>query len=203
MLGEILRELTKVKIGSVITSEDVLAWAKRVEAQRLQAAVMNSLTETKEFDKIKIAKNTCKENLRSSTQMRIPMKQMCRYCESSHPQDNVYHTGRHAQTLVRLAISEWYSEAYLDVWLQNSFSCCFHKLDLKETILLFFLTFCFDHWLYAIVFQFQNAVHVCVALLSTVCFLLCFSLLGCAHVCTALAVSGIQHLLSQCLFFLC
>ena len=85
MLGEIIRELTKVKIGSVITSEDVLAWAKRVEVQRAQAVVMNSLTEAKECDKIKIAKNTCKDNLRSSTQKRMPMQKMCRYCGRSHP----------------------------------------------------------------------------------------------------------------------
>ena len=34
MLGEIIRELTKVKVGSGITSENVLAWIKRVEVQR-------------------------------------------------------------------------------------------------------------------------------------------------------------------------
>ena len=56
-----IRELTEVKIGSVITSEDVLAWAKWVEAHMAQSVVMNSLTEAKELDKIKIAKNMCKE----------------------------------------------------------------------------------------------------------------------------------------------
>ena len=85
MLGEIIGELTKVKISSVVTSEDVLAWVKRVEVQRAQSVVMNSLTEAKEFDKIKIAKNTHKDNLRSNTQTRMPMKQTCRYCGSSHP----------------------------------------------------------------------------------------------------------------------
>ena len=84
MLGKIIRDLTKVKIGSVITSEDVLAWTKGVEVQRAQAVVMKSL-EAKEFGKIKIAKNMYKDNLRSSTQVRMPMKQMYRYCGSSHP----------------------------------------------------------------------------------------------------------------------
>ena len=41
MLGDIIRELTKVKKCSGITSENVLAWAKRVEAQRAQSMVMN------------------------------------------------------------------------------------------------------------------------------------------------------------------
>ena len=36
-----------------MTSKDVLAWAKRLEAQRVQAAVLNDLTEIKVFDKIK------------------------------------------------------------------------------------------------------------------------------------------------------
>ena len=85
MLREILRELTNVKIGSVITSEDVLEWVKRVDVQRAQATVMNSLTEAKEFDKIKIANNTCKDNLRSSTQMRIPTKQIAGIAEAGIP----------------------------------------------------------------------------------------------------------------------
>ena len=85
MLGEIIRELTKVNTGRVITSENVLAWAKRTEVQRVQAVVMNSLTESKEFSKIKIAKITCKDNQRRSIQVGTPTKQMCRYCGSSNP----------------------------------------------------------------------------------------------------------------------
>ena len=72
MLGEIIRELTKVITGSVITSENVLACTKRIEVQSAEAAVMNSLTEAKEFDKIKIAKNTCKGNPGRSTQVSTP-----------------------------------------------------------------------------------------------------------------------------------
>ena len=53
MLAEIMRELPKAKEKLDITSEQVLGWANIVEAQRAQSAVMDSLTETKEFDKIK------------------------------------------------------------------------------------------------------------------------------------------------------
>ena len=39
-----------------MTSEQVLVWAKRVEAKRAQSAIITSLSETKEFDKIKTIK---------------------------------------------------------------------------------------------------------------------------------------------------
>ena len=53
MLDEIIRELTSRTSNVQMTSRDVLAWAKRVEAQRAQAAVLNDLTEIRVFDKIK------------------------------------------------------------------------------------------------------------------------------------------------------
>ena len=56
MLTEIIKELTKPKESADITSEQVLGWAKRVEAQRAHSAIMDSLTQTKEFDKINRAK---------------------------------------------------------------------------------------------------------------------------------------------------
>ena len=64
MLGEIIRELTKIQENTEITSENMLCWAKRVEAQRAQSAIMNSLTEAKEFDKLKIVKTTYKDSPR-------------------------------------------------------------------------------------------------------------------------------------------
>ena len=45
-----------------ITSKNVLSWAKRVEVQRTQSAIMNSLTEAKEFVKLKIVKNMHKDS---------------------------------------------------------------------------------------------------------------------------------------------
>ena len=56
MLEEIIRELTATKNDDLITSGGMLAWAKRVEAQRAQAAVLHTLTESRKFDKIKISK---------------------------------------------------------------------------------------------------------------------------------------------------
>ena len=51
MLAEIIRELTKTDENMHVTCEQILAWAKRIKAQRAQAAVINSLSEVKEFDK--------------------------------------------------------------------------------------------------------------------------------------------------------
>ena len=56
MLEEIIKELTATKNDDCITSGGVLAWAKRVEEQRVQAAVLNTLTESRQFDKTKISK---------------------------------------------------------------------------------------------------------------------------------------------------
>ena len=52
MLEEIIKELTATKINDCITSGGVLAWAKRVEAQRAQAEVLNTLTKSRQFDEI-------------------------------------------------------------------------------------------------------------------------------------------------------
>ena len=68
-----------------ITSENVLSWAKGVEAQKAQSAIMNSLTEVKEFYKLKIVKNTYKDSTGRSTLTKTHAKYMCRYCWSSHP----------------------------------------------------------------------------------------------------------------------
>ena len=47
-----LRELTKSDENTMIPSELVLVWAKRIEAQRGQAAVINNLSEVKNFEVI-------------------------------------------------------------------------------------------------------------------------------------------------------
>ena len=56
MQEEIIKELTATNNDDHITSGGVLAWAKRVEAQRAKAAVLNTLTESRQFDKVKISK---------------------------------------------------------------------------------------------------------------------------------------------------
>ena len=45
MLEEIMKELTATKNDDHITSGGILAWAKRVEVQRAQAAVLNTLSQ--------------------------------------------------------------------------------------------------------------------------------------------------------------
>ena len=65
MLGEIIRELTKIYENTEITSENVLCWAKRVEGQR--PAIMNSLAEAKELDKLKIVKSAYRDSFRRSS----------------------------------------------------------------------------------------------------------------------------------------
>ena len=74
-LAEIIREFTKAKEGVDITSQQVFGWAKRIEAQRAQSATMDSLTETKKFDKIKIVKGGFKDNgINVQTHVKAPAK---------------------------------------------------------------------------------------------------------------------------------
>ena len=40
-----------------INSEDILLWARRIEAQRAQAATLNDITEAQKFDKVKLVQN--------------------------------------------------------------------------------------------------------------------------------------------------
>ena len=85
MLAEIIRELTKARESADITSEQVLGWKKRVEAKRAQSAIMDSLTKTKEFDKVKIAKGELRYNgTNVQTCAKTPAKKRCSYCSSSH-----------------------------------------------------------------------------------------------------------------------
>ena len=56
MLEETIKELMSTKYDDHITSGGMLAWAKRIEVQRAQAVVLNTLTESKQFDQIKISK---------------------------------------------------------------------------------------------------------------------------------------------------
>ena len=65
MLKDIIKELTVTKNDDCITSGGVLAWSKREEAQRAQAAVLNMLTETKQFNKIKIYKKVKDDKTRT------------------------------------------------------------------------------------------------------------------------------------------
>ena len=50
MLDEVIRELTTKGSNNQTTSEDVLIWAKGVEAQRMQAAILSDITDSQRFD---------------------------------------------------------------------------------------------------------------------------------------------------------
>ena len=52
MLVEVIRELVKCGKYVTIPSEIILAWANRVQAQRVQTAVISSLCESRNFDVI-------------------------------------------------------------------------------------------------------------------------------------------------------
>ena len=84
MLGDIIKELTATKSNNHITNSNVLAWAKKVEAQRAQAAVMNSITESKAFVKIKVSRLMFKDSPKTPAPSSIPLWQLCRYCGRSH-----------------------------------------------------------------------------------------------------------------------
>ena len=65
MLEEIIKELTVTSNDDHITSGGVLAWAKRVDTQRVQAAVLDTLTELRQFNKVKISKRPKEDNARA------------------------------------------------------------------------------------------------------------------------------------------
>ena len=82
MLGEIIKELTTKNNDEQTTSEGVLVWVKRVEAQRAQATILNNITEIHQFNKVKIAQQTKdgQDRLIRKTVNRKP----CRYCSGIH-----------------------------------------------------------------------------------------------------------------------
>ena len=46
-----------------MTSEGILTWPKRIEAQRAQAAILSNITESHQFDKIKVTKRPREGNV--------------------------------------------------------------------------------------------------------------------------------------------
>ena len=76
MLDEVIRELIAKHINEQTTSEDVLIWAKRVEAKWVQAAILSDIIESQMFNKIKV--------VRQQATHPASTKQPCRYCGSSH-----------------------------------------------------------------------------------------------------------------------
>ena len=82
MLGKIIKELTTKNNDEQTTSESVLVWVKRVEAQRAQAAILNDITETHQFYKVKIAQQTKDEQDRFM--YKTVNRKPCKYCSGIH-----------------------------------------------------------------------------------------------------------------------
>ena len=64
MMEEIKRELTAKNNDEQVTNEGVLVWSKRIESQRAQAAILNNITESCQFDKVKVTKMSRENNVR-------------------------------------------------------------------------------------------------------------------------------------------
>ena len=80
MPTEIRRELTKSDENMIIPSEHVLTLAKRVEVQRAQAAVINSLHELKKFDTILQMDKGKQREAKSATPLKMSARRKCKYC---------------------------------------------------------------------------------------------------------------------------
>ena len=83
MLDGVIRELRTKNNNEQTGSEDVLAWAKRTEVQLAKAAILNDITESHKFDKIKMAqksKSSWDREMTHTTSHRWP----CRYCGGIH-----------------------------------------------------------------------------------------------------------------------
>ena len=65
VLAEMFSELTKTDEDMQVSSKQVSVWAKRVDPQRAQAAVINSLSEVKDCGKIHARKS--KQDVPSAT----------------------------------------------------------------------------------------------------------------------------------------
>ena len=77
------KELMATNNNDHITSGGVLAWDKRVEVQRALAVVLDSLTESKQFDKIKVSDKVGDKKARAPVNW-ATQQQLCRYCGGLH-----------------------------------------------------------------------------------------------------------------------
>ena len=84
ILEEIIKKITATSNDDHITSGGVLAWVTRVETQRMQAVVLNTLTESKQLDKIKVSKRA-KEDTNRDLVGQMLQWQPCQYCGGVHP----------------------------------------------------------------------------------------------------------------------
>ena len=83
MLEEIIKDLKANSNDDHITSGVVLSWAKRVEVQRVQAAVLDTLTQLRQSDKVKMLKRPKEDNARAPVGQ-TSRQQPCLYCAGVH-----------------------------------------------------------------------------------------------------------------------
>ena len=69
MLDEVIRELTAKSNDEQMTSKCILAWAKRVEVQQMQATILNDIMDSCQFNKIKIAQKSKDSQMRQTMSM--------------------------------------------------------------------------------------------------------------------------------------
>ena len=83
MLDEIVRELMAKNNSKQTNSENVLLWARQIEAQRAQAAILNDITEVQKFDKVKLIQKP-KSRQEPETPRHAYQRHPCKYCGGSH-----------------------------------------------------------------------------------------------------------------------
>ena len=88
MLEVIIKELTVTNNDDHITNAGVLAWLKRGEVQRAQAAVLNTLTELRQFNKTKVSKREKEDTTRALVGWTLQW-QPCKYCGGVHPIETI------------------------------------------------------------------------------------------------------------------
>ena len=80
MLTEIIRELTNGDENIMIPSNNVLIWAKRIEAKRALAAVINSLN----YDAIQQKDRAKQRETKLATPVKMPVVRRCKCCSQLH-----------------------------------------------------------------------------------------------------------------------
>ena len=94
MLDEVIRELAARSKDGQMTSEGVLVWAKRVEVQRAQAAILNDITELHQFDKITMTQKS-KSSQERLTKNTTSHRWHADTAVGSTCPDSAQHMGRH------------------------------------------------------------------------------------------------------------
>ena len=105
MLDEVIRKLTPKNNNEQTSSENALAWAKRVQVQWAQVAILNNITESHKFDKIKMAQKP-KSSWDRETTHQMSHRWPCRYHGGSH-MPSAQHMGKCVPDVGRWATSEW------------------------------------------------------------------------------------------------